>query len=244
MVEFYYRSGPNEYGPLAAEELRQMAREGRAIPSGEVRRGKTGPWVRADRVQGLFPAGSAQAPGREPLVSPAAPPPVTFQAAPETEILEPESQAGAESAAGPANGDATTNADEADEISALGAIVDTEMVGEVSEAIQPAAPGVQTRKYGLLRRIARACRIVSALCPVVALVGAAPAWILTQHRFESSLAGALASLILVGSLGLLAVALFSTGESIKLLIEIEQSTRLTRELLAKKRGPAGDDDEY
>jgi hypothetical protein len=237
MAEFYYRSGPNEYGPLAADELRQMAREGRAIPSGEVRRGKTGPWVPADRVQGLFVANSTQASAREPLAAAAAPPPVTFQEAPETEILDAESRVGVESAAGPAD------ADEPDELSALGAIVDTEMVGEAPEAAQPAAPGLQTRKHVLLRRIARACRVLSGLCLVLALVGAAPAWILAQHRFESSLAGALAMLIVVGSLGLLAVALFSMCESIKLLIEIEQRTRLTYELLAKTRGTAGEHDE-
>jgi len=243
MAEFYYRSGPNEYGPLAAEELRQMAREGRAIPSGEVRRGKTGPWVPADRVQGLFVANSAQASAHEPLAAAAVPPPVTFQEAPETEILDAESRVGAESTAGASNADATANADEPDELSALGAIVDTEMVGEVREATEPAAPGLQTRKHVLLRRIARACRVLSGLCLVFGLIAAAPAWILAQHRFESSVAGALSMLIVVGSLALSAVALFSMGETIKLLIEIEQSTRRTYELLAKTRGTAGEHDE-
>lgn len=255
MAEFYYRLGPNEFGPLAAAELRQMAREGLAVPEGEVRRGKTGPWVRADRVQGLFVTGSAPAIGREPSSTPPPGPPVKFEALPETEFLAPEAPA---PSAAPAEAPVpdepepaesgpgvTTPGDPGpaapifgepvpDDLSALENIVDTEIVGEVRAAAEPPPPGVEGHRHSLLRKIARGCRFVSAACLLVGLVGAVPAWIQAQYRLDSSVAGVLAAVSLAGGLGLLAIVLFSMGESIKLLIDIEQNTRQTYELLARQ----------
>src|SRR5579872_1888138 len=83
MAEFYYRHGPNEFGPLTAAELKEMAHGGRVVRKGEVRRGKTGPWVAAERVQGLFVSASAPPIKQEPMHPPAegretVPPPMMF----------------------------------------------------------------------------------------------------------------------------------------------------------------------
>jgi hypothetical protein len=56
MTEFFYRSGPNEFGPLDAVELKDLAGSGRLKPGDEVRRGRTGKWIPAESVQGLFGA--------------------------------------------------------------------------------------------------------------------------------------------------------------------------------------------
>jgi hypothetical protein len=54
MTEFFYRSGPNEFGPLDATELKQLAASGRLGTGDEVRRGRSGKWIPAASVQGLF----------------------------------------------------------------------------------------------------------------------------------------------------------------------------------------------
>jgi hypothetical protein len=54
MTEFFYRSGPNEFGPLDATELKQLAASGRIATGDEVRRGRSGKWIPAASVHGLF----------------------------------------------------------------------------------------------------------------------------------------------------------------------------------------------
>jgi hypothetical protein len=54
MTEFFYRSGPNEFGPLDATELKNLAASGRLGAGVEVRRGRTGKWIPAESVDGLF----------------------------------------------------------------------------------------------------------------------------------------------------------------------------------------------
>src|SRR5262245_12682192 len=54
MDEFYCRSGPNEYGPLTATELRKLAQVGRLVADDEVRRGRQGKWILAANLPGLF----------------------------------------------------------------------------------------------------------------------------------------------------------------------------------------------
>jgi len=54
MTEFFYRSGPNEFGPLDATDLRQLAASGRLGTGDEVRRGRSGKWIPAASVHGLF----------------------------------------------------------------------------------------------------------------------------------------------------------------------------------------------
>ncbi len=54
MTEFFYRSGPNEFGPLDATELKHLASSGRLGASDEVRRGRSGKWIPAASVHGLF----------------------------------------------------------------------------------------------------------------------------------------------------------------------------------------------
>jgi hypothetical protein len=55
MAEFFYRCGPNEYGPLTSAELKRLAQAGRVGASHEIRQGRTGKWVLAESVPGLFP---------------------------------------------------------------------------------------------------------------------------------------------------------------------------------------------
>ena len=54
MAEFFYRSGPNEFGPLTASELKNLAGAGRLAAVDEVRKGRGGKWIRAADVVGLF----------------------------------------------------------------------------------------------------------------------------------------------------------------------------------------------
>jgi uncharacterized protein DUF4339 len=54
MTEFFYRSGPNEFGPLDASELKHLAASGRLGTGDEVRRGRSGKWIPAASVHGLF----------------------------------------------------------------------------------------------------------------------------------------------------------------------------------------------
>jgi hypothetical protein len=54
MAEFFYRSGPNEYGPLTSTELRKLVQGGRLIAGDEVRKGRHGNWVPAMTIPGLF----------------------------------------------------------------------------------------------------------------------------------------------------------------------------------------------
>jgi hypothetical protein len=54
MTEFFYRSGPNEFGPLDATELKHLAASGRLGTGDEVRRGRSGKWIPAASVSGLF----------------------------------------------------------------------------------------------------------------------------------------------------------------------------------------------
>ena len=54
MSEFFYRSGPNEYGPLTSAELKKLVQGGRLRAVDEVRKGRHGNWVAAARIPGLF----------------------------------------------------------------------------------------------------------------------------------------------------------------------------------------------
>jgi hypothetical protein len=54
MSDFFYRSGPNEYGPLTPTELKRLVSAGRVVGGDEVRRGRQGNWVRAATVDWLF----------------------------------------------------------------------------------------------------------------------------------------------------------------------------------------------
>ena len=53
MPNFYYRSGPNEFGPLTTSQLKELASIGRITADDDIRRG-SGEWVRAALFPGLF----------------------------------------------------------------------------------------------------------------------------------------------------------------------------------------------
>ncbi len=52
--QWYLRHQGNELGPLAEEQLLQMATDGEVAPSAEIRKEGTTRWVTAIRVKGLF----------------------------------------------------------------------------------------------------------------------------------------------------------------------------------------------
>ena len=53
-AEWFCRIRGEESGPFEARDLRTMVRSGQLLPENLVRRGRSGPWVVARRVQGLF----------------------------------------------------------------------------------------------------------------------------------------------------------------------------------------------
>ena len=69
--QWYLRHQGNELGPLAEEQLVQMATDGEVAPSAEIRKEGTTRWVTAIRVKGLF-SDSTEAP---PVAGPPAVPP-------------------------------------------------------------------------------------------------------------------------------------------------------------------------
>jgi len=54
MSEYYYRSGPNEFGPLTSGELRRMVLAGRLVADDQIRKGRHGKWLPALKLPGLF----------------------------------------------------------------------------------------------------------------------------------------------------------------------------------------------
>ena len=54
MSEYYYRTGPNEFGPLTSNELRRLVQAGRLVADDEIRKGRHGKWLPALRLPGLF----------------------------------------------------------------------------------------------------------------------------------------------------------------------------------------------
>ena len=71
--QWYLRHQGNELGPLAEEQLLQMATDGEVAPSAEIRKEGTTRWVTAIRVKGLFSESTDAPPVAGP---PAAPPPL------------------------------------------------------------------------------------------------------------------------------------------------------------------------
>jgi tetratricopeptide (TPR) repeat protein len=66
-TDWYYKVGDRELGPVPAEELRHRAAETQIHPHTLVRKGPSGPWIRADQVHGLIsPAGLAGAAAPHP----------------------------------------------------------------------------------------------------------------------------------------------------------------------------------
>ncbi len=54
MSEFFYRSGPNEFGPLSEIQLRKLASGGQIVAGDEIRRGRSGNWIKAATLEQLF----------------------------------------------------------------------------------------------------------------------------------------------------------------------------------------------
>lgn len=73
MAQWFYRAGDDQIGPISAEALRDLAKRGRLSASSLVRRTTDENWVRAGRVQGLFPtdAGDSHAARQNPPTVPA-----------------------------------------------------------------------------------------------------------------------------------------------------------------------------
>ncbi len=77
-AEWYHQTGGQQSGPVDSRELRRLAEAGIVRPDTLVRQGTSNPWVRAERVHGLFqrstpapsPSRGASAPPPLPLPSP------------------------------------------------------------------------------------------------------------------------------------------------------------------------------
>src|SRR5262249_54541566 len=54
MSEYYYRTGPNEFGPLTTKNLRRLVQAGRLAANDEIRKGRHGKWLPALKLPGLF----------------------------------------------------------------------------------------------------------------------------------------------------------------------------------------------
>jgi hypothetical protein len=93
--EWYVRIGNTERGPVAPEQLRDLATQGKIKPEMLVKIGPSGPWFPASRVKGLFAAPSSASSGTAP--SPPRRP--TPQPQPER---QPEAEAAPQPAAPPA----------------------------------------------------------------------------------------------------------------------------------------------
>lgn len=68
-AEWYCYIAGREFGPLSAQDLRNMVAEGSLTPRHHVRRGTSGPWIEAGQVKGLFTASGSQ----QNIPAPAAP---------------------------------------------------------------------------------------------------------------------------------------------------------------------------
>jgi len=58
-AEWFCRIAGRELGPFSAQQLKQMAKEGRLLADDEVRAGSDGAWTHASHVKGLFPSAEA-----------------------------------------------------------------------------------------------------------------------------------------------------------------------------------------
>ena len=61
--EWFAQMDGGEFGPCSGAVLKQYAAEGRVIPTTQVKKGKEGHWVPAQRVKGLFASPSDAATG-------------------------------------------------------------------------------------------------------------------------------------------------------------------------------------
>ena len=78
-AEWFYQNKGQQSGPVDSRELLRLAEAGIVRPDTLVSQGTSNPWVRAERVQGLFrqstPA-SSSSPGASPPGPPPLPPPL------------------------------------------------------------------------------------------------------------------------------------------------------------------------
>ena len=90
--QWYLRHQGNELGPLAEEQLLQMASSGEVAPSAEIRKEGTTRWVTAIRVKGLFSDSTDAPPVAGPPAAPPPLPPTNTTATDNTEATTPEDQ--------------------------------------------------------------------------------------------------------------------------------------------------------
>ncbi|MHB8899144.1 MAG: trypsin-like peptidase domain-containing protein [Thermoguttaceae bacterium] len=74
-ADLFYQTAGQQSGPVDSRELRRLAEAGIVRPDTLVRQGTSNPWVRAERVQGLF-QGSTPTPSLSLVASAPPPPPV------------------------------------------------------------------------------------------------------------------------------------------------------------------------
>lgn len=101
MAEWYTKIAEQVVGPLSADQLRALADGGRLAPNDPIARSKTGPWVPASRVKGLFETAAADAGSEQepPALRPAAekvPSPVKEPPIPQPPVVMPGQRAASE----------------------------------------------------------------------------------------------------------------------------------------------------
>jgi hypothetical protein len=201
MADFFYRFGPNELGPLTVPELRNLVATGKLVPAGEIRKGRVGPWVPAENVQGLFPALE---------LTPQAPP---DEADESDEVDEPDDD------------------DELDERDHPGEPEESADLEAFRDSIDESEPRqvVESARYPQLRTLATFydglawLTIVVGTLVIISLF-VAGAWLPKGPITFGVAAGIILSVVLILNL---VVVLRSAGELIRVQIDIELNTRQT-----------------
>jgi len=96
---WYCQFGDNELGPYSSDQMRAMAKDGRLSPDGLVRNGTSGPWRRAEQLQGLtFASKSMDDRSNVSPTSMSAPPPLPTTSSPSASQLHPQADKSSNSA--------------------------------------------------------------------------------------------------------------------------------------------------
>lgn len=149
-AEWYCYIAGREFGPLSAQDLRNMVAEGSLTPRHHVRRGTSGPWVEAGQVKGLFAV-----PGSQDIPAPPAPSasgavPVAAVASVEPPPLPPAP------VVGPAGPSRTSSSNSSDSVGLPLATAAAVSVAQPAAAVPQGAVAQQATPQGVVPRAAPA----------------------------------------------------------------------------------------
>jgi hypothetical protein len=105
---------------------------------------------------------------------------------------------------------------------------------------------MKTNRYPVLRVIAIIYKVLAVILAVLTVLGACSAPFMGSSLFREAglgdageaglIGGLITGLVLLIYGGMIALFLYTTGETITLLMDIEANTRITAELLERSRG--------